>query len=188
MKCAVCSNMHGSGAILSEANQAENENILMNILYGWNLKRNVTNELTYKAEIHRHRKWTHGCREKDSWGLWEGHVHGAIFKTDNQQNPIVYHMELCSWLCASLDGRRIGGEWIHVYGRLSCFSIHLKLSAVSINYTPTQNAFCVKKKKVKIKFTHTHTRIYTWSNAQLKTNWRLARRLCTTCQERCRWK
>ena len=27
---------------------------------------------------------------RDSQGLWEGHVHTAIFKMDNQQGPIVY--------------------------------------------------------------------------------------------------
>ena len=30
-------------------------------------------------------------------------------------------------LCASLDGRGFGGEWIHVYVLLSPFAVHLKL-------------------------------------------------------------
>ena len=26
---------------------------------------------------------------RDSWGVWEGHVHTGVFKMDNQQGPIV---------------------------------------------------------------------------------------------------
>ena len=40
-------------------------------------------------------------------------------------------MELCSMLCASLDGRGVGGEWIHVYVWLSSpdtFTVHWILS------------------------------------------------------------
>ena len=36
--------------------------------------------------------------ERDSQGVWDGHVHTAIFKTGNQQGPIVQDMELCSML------------------------------------------------------------------------------------------
>ena len=32
-------------------------------------------------------------------GVWDWHVHTAIFKTDNQQGPAVEHRELCSILC-----------------------------------------------------------------------------------------
>ena len=75
------------------------------------------------------RKQTCGCQwGRDSWGVLEGHVHTAICKMDNQQGPIVQHMELCSMLCGSLDGRRFGGEWIHVYVWLIPFTVHLKLS------------------------------------------------------------
>ena len=35
---------------------------------------------------------------KDSQGVWEGHVHTAIFKMDNQQGPTEQQMELCSML------------------------------------------------------------------------------------------
>ena len=45
---------------------------------------------------------------RDSYGVWDGHVHTAIFKMDNQQGPTVLHRELGSVLCASLDGR---GVW-----------------------------------------------------------------------------
>ena len=37
-----------------------------------------------------------------------GCVYTAVFKMDNQQGPTVQHMELCSMLRGSLDGR---GAW-----------------------------------------------------------------------------
>ena len=39
----------------------------------------------------------------------------AVFKMDDQQGPAGQHVELCSMLCDSLDGKGVGGEWIHVY-------------------------------------------------------------------------
>ena len=46
---------------------------------------------------------------RDSSGLWEGHVHTAIFKVDNQEKSFVERMELCSMLHGSLDGRGVWG-------------------------------------------------------------------------------
>ena len=43
----------------------------------------------------------------NSWGVWDGHVHSAIFKMDNQQGPTVEHRELCLMLHGSLDGRGV---------------------------------------------------------------------------------
>ena len=40
-------------------------------------------------------------------GVWDGHVHTAIFKMDHKQGPAVEHRELCSVLCGSLDGRDV---------------------------------------------------------------------------------
>ena len=50
--------------------------------------------LTKQKETHRLRKRTYGCqggriRGRDSYGVWDGHVHTAIFKMDNQQGPTV---------------------------------------------------------------------------------------------------
>ena len=42
-----------------------------------------------------------------------------LYLKHNQQGPTVQHRELCSMLCGSLDGRGVGGEWIHVYVWLS---------------------------------------------------------------------
>ena len=55
-------------------------------------------------------------------------MYTLLFKKDNQQKPIIWHMALCSMLYASLDGRDLGGEWIHVHVGLSSLAVHLKLS------------------------------------------------------------
>ena len=39
-----------------------------------------------------------------------GHAYTAIFKMDNQQGPTLWHMELCSVLCGSLNGRGVWGR------------------------------------------------------------------------------
>ena len=49
-------------------------------------------------------------RGRGSWGIWDGHIHTAVFKMDNQQGPTVQHTELCSVLCSSLDGRGVWGR------------------------------------------------------------------------------
>ena len=53
-------------------------------------------------------EWGTGER-RDSLGVWDGHVHTAIFKVDSQQGPVAEHRELYSMLCGSLDGRGVGG-------------------------------------------------------------------------------
>ena len=42
--------------------------------------------------------------------MGEGHVNTAIFKAGSQQGPVVWHMEICSVSCGSLDGRGLGGR------------------------------------------------------------------------------
>ena len=81
--------------------------------------------LEIKTESRLHSAQTYGYWGK---GVWDRHVHTAIFKVDSQQGPTVEHRELCSVLCGSLDGREFEGERIHVYVMLSLFAVHLKLS------------------------------------------------------------
>ena len=47
---------------------------------------------------------------RDSYGIWGGRVHTAVFKMDNQQGPTVLYRELCSMSCGSLDGREAWGR------------------------------------------------------------------------------
>ena len=46
-------------------------------------------------------------REKDRLGIWNWHVHTAIFKIDNQKGTMVQHREHCSILCNKLNGKKI---------------------------------------------------------------------------------
>ena len=68
-------------------------------------------QLIKQKQIRRLRNPTYGChklgRGRDSQGVGNGHVHFAIFKVDNQE-PTIQHMELCSMLCGSPDGK---GVW-----------------------------------------------------------------------------
>ena len=62
-------------------------------------------------------------RGRDSQGVWDRHVHTAIFKMEHQKRPTVQYRELYSMLCG--QGRRVWGERIHVYVWLSPFVVYL---------------------------------------------------------------
>jgi len=51
-----------------------------------------------------------GLGGRDSCRVWDGHAHPAMSKMDKQQGPTVYHRELCSMLCGSLNGRGVWGR------------------------------------------------------------------------------
>ena len=68
---------------------------------------------------------------------------------DSQQGPIVWHMELCSMLCTSLDGRRV---WRRI-GTCICMAESLCCSpgitaTLLIGYTPIQNKKFTGKKNI----------------------------------------
>ena len=64
-----------------------------------------------------------------------------------------------SMLCASLDGKAFGGEWIHVHVGLSPFAVHLELSQRSllISHTPILNKKLKVWKKTKKKIMNVHS-------------------------------
>ena len=64
----------------------------------------------------------------DVQGVWDGHVHTAVFKMEDQQGPTVEHKELCSVLYGSLHGR---GVW----GRMDT-CIGMAEMAESLRYSP----------------------------------------------------
>ena len=82
------------------------------------------NVFTKQKETHRLREQAYGCQKKDgggawvSQGVWDGHVHTAVFKMDNQQGPTGHHMEFCSMLHGSLGERGVWGEngFMYMYG------------------------------------------------------------------------
>ena len=88
----------------------------------------------------------------DSSGVWDGHVHTAVFKMDNQQRPTVQYKKLCSMFCGSLDGR---ADW----GKMdTCIctaeSLHCSPEIVTtliINYTPNKKFERERKKRVSLK-------------------------------------
>ena len=50
--------------------------------------------LRKQKEVHSLREQTYGCQrggkgQMGSWRVWDGYVHTAIFKMDNQQGPTV---------------------------------------------------------------------------------------------------
>ena len=71
--------------------------------------------------------------------------------------------------CGSLDGRGFGGEWIHVYGWLSPFTVHLKPPerCLLIGYAPIQNKkflfFFFLKKRSDLKTKSTDKGLGRWT-------------------------
>ena len=56
---------------------------------------------------------------RDSQGVWDGHVHTAMFKMDNQQGPTVKHMEFCMWqyyVTIWMAGEFGGNGYVYMYG------------------------------------------------------------------------
>ena len=50
-------------------------------------------------------------------GVWDGHVHTALFKMDNQQGPTIQHMELAQCYMAALTGGEFGEYgYTYMYG------------------------------------------------------------------------
>ena len=95
--------------ILSEISPTEKEKYYMASLICAIEKEMIEMNLTYKTETdsqtQRMNLWLPGGR--DSQGVWDGHVHTAIFRMGNLQGPPVLHMELCSMFFGSLDGREV---------------------------------------------------------------------------------
>ena len=52
----------------------------------------IRNRLTYKTDSQIQKTNLRLLGER--MGAWDGHVHTATFKMDNQQGPAVQHMEL----------------------------------------------------------------------------------------------
>ena len=53
-------------------------------------------------------------RGRDSWGLWDGHVHSVIFKMENQKDLLYSTGNSARRYAAALMGGEFGEEWIHV--------------------------------------------------------------------------
>ena len=121
--------------------------ISFGIPYMWSPQRNDTDELTYKPERDSQTLKTNLqlMEGRDRRGVWDRQVHAAAFKTGNQQGPPLEHRELCSVLGGSLEGRGVGGEWIHAHVWLRPFTVHLRLSQHCEPTVPQHKAKRLKK-------------------------------------------
>ena len=82
--------------------------------------------------------WLPGGKEWGEGIVRDQHAHTAMFKMDNQQGPTVWHTELSSVLCGSLDGvgeLRENG-YMHMYGWGLCCS-PVNITTLLISYTPS---------------------------------------------------
>ena len=126
---ATCSNMDWPRDSHTELSQRR-RNTLGHSLHVESKKKwcKGTFKIERDSQASRTNLWLPGGRMggEGTWGVWDGHVHAAVFKMENQQGPTVWHRGLCSMLWGSLDGRGAWGEWIHVYLQLSPFPVHLK--------------------------------------------------------------
>ena len=95
----------------------------------WNLKRNDTNKLT---------------KQKKTQQTWRTNLVWLLRGRDREFGMDMYTVLCLKWItnkdlldsignsaqcyAAAWMGGEFGGEWIHVYVRLSPFTVHLKLS------------------------------------------------------------
>ena len=107
--------------------------------------------------------WSPAGRDegRDSWGVWDGHGHSAVFNMENQQGPAGQHRGLCSVSRGSLDGRGVWGR-MHMCICMAEF-LHCSPETITIlllAYTPIQGKK-FKKDFKKVKF-FKRERNYTW--------------------------
>ena len=79
-------------------------------------------------------------RGRESYGVWDQHGHADIVKVNSQQGPTVQHVELCTMLNGSQDGRGIWGRM----DTCICMPVSFCCSpetiiALLIGYIPIQN-------------------------------------------------
>ena len=106
-----------------------------------NLKRNDTNELTEQKETQRHREQTYGCQGDGTVSEFAMDRYTLLYLKWITNKDLLYkHMELCSMLCGSLDGRRV---WRRM-GICRCMAKSLccppeTITTLLISHTPIQN-------------------------------------------------
>ena len=79
-------------------------------------------------------------------GVWDGHVRTDIFKMNNQQGHIVWHMGLCSMLCGNLSGRGIWGRMDTCVCMTESICYSLETITTITSYTQIQSKKVFKKR------------------------------------------
>ena len=89
--------------------------------------------------------------ERDSWGVWDRHLHTAVLKVDNQEGLLYSTGSSAQRYIAAWMGAGLGGEWMHVSVWLSPLAVHLKppLHCLLISYIQYILKYLKKKKKKK---------------------------------------
>ena len=59
-------------------------------------KQKQTHRLRERTMVAGEVGWGGMVEGRDSWGVWDGHVHTAVCKINSQQGPTVFHGEPCS--------------------------------------------------------------------------------------------
>ena len=80
-----------------------------------------------------------GVGRKHSSGVWDGHVHTAIFKMDNQQGLLCSTWNSAQCYVAAWMVGGFGGEWIHVYVAESLSCSPETITTLLMCYTSIQN-------------------------------------------------
>ena len=73
------------------------------------------NLLIKQKHTHKLREQTYSCWGQDSYRVWYGHVHTAMFKMDNQQGLTYSTWNSVQCYMAAWMEAEFRGEWIHVY-------------------------------------------------------------------------
>ena len=114
--------------ILSEMSDREGE-ILYDIPYMWNLKRNYTNELIYKKETDSQTQKTSLQLPGKGLGAFGMDMDTVLYLKWITKKDLPYNTQN-SAQCYMADqmGGEFGRQWVYVYVWLSPFAVHLKLS------------------------------------------------------------
>ena len=133
--------------ILSELSETEKEKYCMTILICGIWKEMIQMNLQNRKRLTDLREWIYGC-----WG--EGCGEGIVREFGMDMYTLLYLKWITNKDLLSSTGNsaqcdvaawmrwgEFRGEWIHVYGWLSPFTVHLKLSqhCLLIGCTPIQN-------------------------------------------------
>ena len=156
LSCSVTSNLWTGDCRPKWSKTDREAEALYGIPYMWNLKKISCKKLYFQNRLRylKDRLLWGRMAESDHQGVWDGQVHIAMFKMDNQQGLTVLHRVLLQ-LCGSRDGRECGREWMHIYACIPLLSTWNYNNIINCLYSKTKNSL-IKRKKTSINFLFTN--------------------------------